>query len=312
MDQRLTTISLFLFFLLVLTINPAYSKPIPIRFCGNLIVIRATVNHQTGNFIIDTGTSNILLNARYFSGEPSDKYFVGITGDLQEMQVTRSTLQIGDLSWKNAYSQIVTMNLIETKAGIPIHGLIGSSLFRKYEVQFNYRAQQIEIHSIKRKKDPSSASPDEPDQSIAFRYKGGTPTISIALNGVKMRVVLDTGAEVNLMDLQTSKQVISDISNSRYRNIGGFGDEIKNRIVIPIPELKIGSLFLDSTDWTVIGSWDDLNYTLSGPKIQGILGHELFSAMKVSIDFRNKVVHLWPYPEEKRINEPAKNNVVLE
>jgi hypothetical protein len=172
-----------LFIFLIFFRPSADSTPIPIKFCGNLVIINATIDNRPRNFILDTGTSNILLNARYFSGEPSDKLFVGITGDLQEMQVSNIDIQIGELRWRNVYSQIVSMNLIEKKAGIPIHGLIGSTIFRKYAVHFDYKGKEIDIFKIDRKNPSLRLQKNPPPQTIEIKYKGGTPSIPIILNG---------------------------------------------------------------------------------------------------------------------------------
>lgn len=298
--------------ILFLSVASSFGNPIPIRFCGNLIVIQATVNNKQGNYIIDTGTSHILLNKRYFSGKPSDQYFVGITGDLQEMHVAESSLQVGDLQWKNVHSQIVSMDLIENKTGIVIHGLIGSSIFRKFAVYFDYQKEQIEVIKVSRKTGDPDLKKGFTNESIALRYKGGTPTIPIVLNGCSLRVILDTGAEVNLMDLTSSKHVISDISHSYYRNIGGFGEDVKNRIVIPIPNLQVGTRYIEDTNWTVIGSWEELNYNLSGPNIQGILGYELFAKMRVCINFRNKEVYLSPHELKENPQEIAGTDITTE
>jgi hypothetical protein len=54
---------------------------IPFQLVNNLIVVQASIDGKRGNFIIDTGSEFMVLNAKYFSGHRDlDGHIRGFSG----------------------------------------------------------------------------------------------------------------------------------------------------------------------------------------------------------------------------------------
>lgn len=74
----------------------AQGQAIPFQMAGKLILIQAEVGGVTGNFIVDTGTSHLVLNAKYFSGPKIEKVFNGVNGETNKLEADYFDVKIGD------------------------------------------------------------------------------------------------------------------------------------------------------------------------------------------------------------------------
>ena len=88
----MTTHKIFAILLIagMITTSIAASSTIPFQLAGKLIIVKATVDGQPGNFILDTGVSKLVLNDRYFEGEPTDKVFTAL---MVRLEIWRSAIR---------------------------------------------------------------------------------------------------------------------------------------------------------------------------------------------------------------------------
>lgn len=284
-----------LFLTLSAQISASSPTQIPFTLVGKMILVKATIDGVEGNFILDTGIRNIVLNSRYFKGSPIDRQFYGINGEVGEMQAGYFQLQMASLHWKGVYAEIISLQHIERLKGKRIHGLIGGHLFRNYALWLDYIEQKMWLQKAPQSWATEFFSADDPSiiEAQGFKYKGGSPCISIDIGGSPYLFSLDTGAESNILDTRFK------VSLSPYYNIDSqtvlysFRKESSEASYTRLYSLQMGKLrcrpmrtsFLNLSEW---------NRVTTGPKVDGILGYEFLHQFKVCIHFKKRMIYFIP------------------
>ncbi|GHA59873.1 aspartyl protease family protein [Pontibacter akesuensis] len=181
---------------------------IPFKLVHNLIVIPARINNSnTLNFILDSGVKNTLITRLDFSdsldlhaankinlqglgeghvieayySEGNNLFMEGIQGDEQAVYVLMEDV----------------FNL-STRMGMPVHGIIGYSIFKNFIVKVNYSSKTLTLY--------------RPDYKIRKKRRAEEYAITIEdtkpyLHGtirqqngdtVKVKLIVDTGASHSL------------------------------------------------------------------------------------------------------------------
>ena len=95
----------------------------------NLILLQASVNGETGNFILDTGIPDLILNAA--EGKPKNRInLYTIEGNQIQGSTRRAQLSIGPWNLKPKLADVIDLSEIEQKLEIPIMGLIGTNFLK--------------------------------------------------------------------------------------------------------------------------------------------------------------------------------------
>lgn len=272
---------------------------IPFQVEGKLIIIEATVDGQKGNFILDTGISELLLNNRYYEGHQTSKRYYGLNGQGGTMELGRPTVQIGEQSWGRVHAQIVPMVAIERSKGIRIHGLMGTEVFKKHTLMIDYSKRELRLYPLDRNGENSSFAQEPlPDEVLAFKYKGGTPLINLHIGGKQLKLALDTGAEVNLFAHKYLDQLASFIKQRRQQRFHGFGNKGQKATFASLSGLQT-TLGEVAEMNTAFANLDHYNRHVIGPKTDGIIGYEFLQQFRVAFNFKKREVYLWE--KEERI-----------
>lgn len=282
-------------FLMVSFNNPLQGSytSIPFQLMGKLIIIQASVDGQLGNFILDTGISDLLLNSRYFEGDQSGERFDGLNGQGGNIELSRPALQIGNQNWGRVNARIIPMSTIERSKGIRIHGLLGTNIFRKFTLLIDYRKNELQLYPLDRKGYNSVfAQGPPPNEVLTFKYKGGTPLIELQVGDMKLKLTLDTGAEVNLFASKYLDELGSLINQRRQQRFYGFGHEGQKATFVSLSGVQTSLREVAEMN-TAFASLDHYNRHVIGPKTDGILGYEFLQQFRVAINFKKREVYLW-------------------
>lgn len=269
--------------------------PIPITFAGKMILVKATIDGVDGNFILDTGIRNVVLNSKYFKGSPIDRQFHGINGEVGEMQAGYFQLKMQAFQWKGIYAEIIPLQHLEQLKGQQIHGLIGGHLFRNYALWLNYSEQEMWLEKAPRNWATTFFSTDSPSliEAQEFKYKGGSPCISLKVGGSPYTFSLDTGAETNILDVRFKTTL------SQYYNIDSqtvlysFPKKASEASYTRLYSLQLGTLHCRPmrTSFLNLNNW---NRVTVGPSVDGILGYEFLQQFKVCIHFKKRTIYFIP------------------
>ncbi|HUR30064.1 MAG TPA: retropepsin-like aspartic protease, partial [Saprospiraceae bacterium] len=189
-------------------INTIY---IPFTLIGHLMIVEGKVNDLTGRFIIDTGSERLLLNKKYLPADLPGRLVtsVGNTGMLEAKEHQVDTLHLDQLTIPNLTAHLVDLNHIETKKNTKILGILGYNVFKDFELFIDFPNSRIVLSRI----DKSGcrldlALPWEiPYDSLTFDLKKHLIVIHTVVNNINLDMILDSGAELNLIDRKVNKKV---------------------------------------------------------------------------------------------------------
>lgn len=272
----------------------AITGTIPFQLNGKFIVVQATVGGKAGNFILDTGTPTLLLNARYYDGEPVDRAFRDISGQTVQVAVTYPAVLIGDHRWKSIYAEVINLQGLEKVLNMAIHGLLGMNLFRHRNLTIDFQKREITLSDKHEKPEILSAVP--PDAVLPLRYKGLLPMIEARIGNQALQLVVDTGAEINLMDKDLINPLKQSLTVNARQTFSGSQRRRQQVTIADVTDLQLGPVSCSpmKTGFIDLGA---INRGLGGPTADGILGYELLSQFRLTFAFHDKVLCLWKIPE---------------
>ncbi|MCO6477034.1 MAG: aspartyl protease family protein [Phaeodactylibacter sp.] len=296
----------FVFFTLYAAIGN--NKPITISFTfsGRLIIVRATANGRPGPFLLDTGSEGLILNQDQFAPRRnSDGRSIDITGNSQAEHSTCADLVLSGLARKCEPARLADISGLEQAVGHSLLGIIGRHCFRKMEIMFDYQRQVITLFPLD-KKGGRLVEPDGrfPLQVISFREKGHLPYVQAEIGRLRLDMVIDCGAEVNLLHHKWGEKAGDHILAERkatLRGVNGEGVEVVN---CRIKNIAIEGISYPPMETFLVKELP-FNPEYSGPSIDGVLGYAFFRQHRLSINYRKRELSIWEIQGAAIIEEPA-------
>ena len=226
-----------------------FKTTIPFTYVSGWIVLEVEIQGKAHNFILDTGSSNLItkefaeeLNSRVLGAEKIED----INDTANSTEYTRlSNIKIGNVDFQNTIAGIVDLNKITEIGCVKIDGFIGSNLMRKAVWDFDFENQLITIVNDESKLD----IPSETIDSKMYIGTAGIPSITLKINGEKvLNNTVDFGnGGTNLLRgdyfvKQRDANLITRYVRGTEKAFGGFGrTEAKTFYQTNIDELKIGN-----------------------------------------------------------------------
>jgi len=119
---------------------------VPFTLTGTLITVRARIDTLEGNFFFDTGSSSLLLNARYFGNRAQMASIGGggVTGKVRMLGSSKAdTFRLDNLTMVELKAGLADLSHLENAKKIALIGLIGCDVFKDYEVLFDYASSLL-------------------------------------------------------------------------------------------------------------------------------------------------------------------------
>ena len=273
---------------------------IPFTRAGNLIIIRAKADTTEGGFILDTGAPNLVLNITYFRNYPAtqsnDAEQSGITGPVAAVVKTNiEKFYLGTIKYAKVEADLVNLGHLETSKNIKILGLVGMAFFKSCEMIIDYEKSLIYLHLINRKEAATYQSDMLTDTSSyntipieIFNDKILTGTV---MAGKKLKLLIDSGAESNVLDSRLPNKVFEDIEITGRIVLRGSGNEKVEALQGDLKNLTIGnrdygkqSFLITNLERTCF-SYDSC--------INGVLGFDFLSLNRVGFNFVKRKMYIW-------------------
>lgn len=270
----------------------ASTQIIPFRISNGLMVIRAKVQGQSGNYIFDTGIPNMVLNARYFSKRSSFSSGYGsrppMNGSSGHGGGYPIRMYLDDLTlWGHA--AIVDLGLIEKSKRMPIHGMLGLHALKRYEVVLDYQKQEIQLYELTRKGDRKGANDLMiPHETVDLHFLEHIPYISAKVNGQDLLMGLDTGTELNVLSEKYLSTVEPKGGTYTHKKLLLLGSTSASAAPIGLTTTQVGHFKLPELE-TIFISLKHLN-ELSGPKIDGLVGLNFLRHFQITLNFKKKKI----------------------
>lgn len=263
---------------------------IPFQFTGRLITIDARIGMVEGHFLFDTGAERLVLNKSYFTADqPGLVAGFGNSGRVDMVQQDEvDSLFLDRLLISNLRAHIVDLSHIETKKNIRLHGILGYQVFKEFEILIDYPSKIITLSRLGKSGDPveNRGTWEQKVDSLHFFLDHHMIVFNGEISGKKLRFMLDTGAEVNLLDRLVGRRVLKNFKILRRMNLTGVG---KNEVEV-LAGLLTGfrcSLQEPKEMHTLLTSLDGINVAFRS-SIQGVLGYEFLFDKRILINYKKE------------------------
>jgi len=291
------------------TQEKSYIHVIPLKRAGNLLLIEATVDSITGDFILDTGAPYPVINSTYFRNQYSGtkQIAAGVGGSaITAEQITIKALSFNGIQLNNLTADIASLSQLENKTKTKILGLMGTSVFAKYMIQLDVNKNQLILFDLDETGNPlatlppdsSASSPlnKKPAINIKFKLCDNKIVVPVDVANKQMNWIFDTGAESNVVDALSSKKILKEFVVLRRINMTGTTGTKQEVFLGYFNQINVGEQAFPMQQTLLVGM-QELNQTCS-VFIDGILGYSFFSQGIVTMNFMTKDFSLYLYLSE--------------
>lgn len=263
---------------------------VPFKLVGNAMFVAASINGQPGTFLFDTGASDLIVNSKYFSGKEERSEIVGLYGEVKTVQhLIAQQIEIAGTKIGKDLALVMDLSALEQVKKLPISGIIGYSVLKEFELQFDFENQQIMLFKQKKK------GKQRPDGSYAtanafdFKMSGHIPYLEMQLGDKLVRMGIDSGSERNILQPQMlDVQQFEPIGVLRLAGISTEGIRQEKGYV---RDVHLGGLSLDKLE-VILADLKSVSAELP-VELHGILGVKFLKDYKVAINYQLRKIYLW-------------------
>lgn len=233
---------------------------IPFKLMNGLIVLEAELNGDVGNYILDTGSSDILINKDIQQGSVTMGN-IGEEGYGEETILKK--LVIGGMIHKDVHAIYTDLSTIEVYLDKTISGILGSKAFSPKSIHIDFDAHTIVIT-------PDRLNPLDFTEYYSLKYQNvrNVPVISLHISNRKYNFIVDTGASTNFID----KSILSDydaIYTGIHKDVVTSYSSELHAYEVNLETVKIGDK--DTTDITFLSMDMDNLKSAFDKDIHGII-----------------------------------------
>jgi hypothetical protein len=283
-----------------LTIFPDSSTFIlPFNRVGNLILLQARADTTEGNFILDTGCPHLVLNITYFRHYlllEAEEERTGITAsDFSVARTQVTDFSIGPMKYFRLKADLANLGNIENSKGVKILGLIGMQLLSSFEMILDYEKNLIYMHRVSRKEASTYRNEMLNDTSayttVPIELVDDRIMLRTELAGKKLRLIIDSGAESNMLDSRLPNKVFENIAITGRMTLSGAGAAKIDVLRGDLNVLIIGNQHFEKLP-VLIANLEKTCFSYGGC-VDGILGFDFLSLRKLGFNFVTNKMFIW-------------------
>lgn len=170
------------------------SEEIPFKLAGGLIIVNAQINDTNGNFIIDTGSSDIIINQQEKTNSKNQTIStLGQDENIGEKHI--ESLSIGSVNLNNIKVLSADLESVEKYVKMSIEGIIGTKTFFPNSIEIDYN---LNVMTISQEEVAEHLSEDM--YVTSFKMNNEVPVIKIMIAGKAYNFILDSGATTHFID----------------------------------------------------------------------------------------------------------------
>ncbi len=295
-----------LFLLLSVTTTNTYcqsqSQPViaPFTLIGNTIFIEIVIDGKPGNFILDTGAPETFLNSAYFKGREipwQGDAVIDINGETSKVShyaIKKMTLSGYPLP--RGYGLVTDLRGLEESKGISIAGIMGYPAFKDLEILIDFDKKHLLLFPLTRKGHRTCATLEYTlVDSFEMKMSGHFPCIIAQVDDQKLRLGLDSGAEINVLNKRIVDKKKLTIQSSRPLVLKGMKKGSKTCEQGSLAGLTIGNWKMEPAK-VAIADLSLLNNELDS-RLDGMLGTPFLMQGKMAINYKQKKLYLWEEAE---------------
>ncbi len=253
--------------------------------------------------MLDTGAGGITIGRKLAEKAGAVKIadtFIGGIGDdgpIRSYLAWIDKITIGSVQFRNCIVVVSTKNSVADEAG-----LIGADVFDKFLVTLDFHDWRLLLSPLPRNPAVTVADSDAPqDRYVAPEMQGFTKfyrfyhdiVVPVVVNDkATANFILDTGADMNIMDLKFAQTVTKATAEDEYR-MKGVSGKVSEVLTGRKAILMFAKMRIESHNLPVF----PLDHTSAseGTEIAGLIGIRTLVQTKMTIDYRDGLVNLEPY-----------------
>lgn len=272
---------------------------IPFKLAGHLIIVQAEVAGQSGNFILDTGSSKLILNARHYEGGQTIQGLTGIgmTGEVEDLRAaTIRDLAIDALQYPRLEADIIDLNHIERKKNIRLLGLLGYNVVENFELMIDFQLKQLTLTTLDRKGNrlDTLAFYEQPTDSLSVTRDQHFLVISGEVAGEKLKLGLDSGAELNLLHNRVKRDILDHFKISQRTHLTGMsGEEELEVIAGKLYRFRSGQQRCSGMR-TLLTNMHTFNRAYR-TRLDGLIGYEFLCVRRTLINYKKKKMYFFQW-----------------
>ena len=269
----------------IATSNILSARFSPFNLVGGLMFVDANFNGESGTYILDTGAPGLILNNQ-IEIEPSESSYIasGLTGNASIDEFTVDEFKILDIVKKDFLAYQMDLAHIEDEILHRFSGLIGSDIFDQSILVLDYKEQ---MWGTVNEVEPALIA-----SSYPFLMQDHFIIISIQVGGDKYSMILDTGAEINILDTDTALQIKkSKMKKIGTTNVQSASREHQTTQSIKLHKFQMGKHTERNQEFSIM-PFDFINDGLDFG-IDGLIGFPFFDGKKLALDFKTGTLHVF-------------------
>jgi hypothetical protein len=265
---------------------------IPFDLVNNHIYANGTIDGKPARFLVDTGGVNLLTpaSAKKFGVAGEGKLAARGVGD-QSVDLSfahAKEVRVGGAALADPVFYIIDLGDLPKVEGVDCDGLVGYEMFRRFGVTIDYEKSELVLT------DPAKFAPPPGAHKVPFELDDRIPIVQGTLDGVPVRVSVDTGSRSSLTmhsPFVREHKLVEKYHAAPDAVIGwGVGGPSRGR------PARLGTLRLGNLE--IPGIAGDL-YTgdkgsFANPDLAGNLGGGVFRRFTVAFDYANKQLYFAP------------------
>lgn len=273
-------------------VNTVY---VPFTMVGQLMMVEAQVDSVRGYFILDTGSERLVLNNKHFKAGIASLPIVsaGNTGLVAAVGSNVDSIKVQLLVLHDLFAHFVDLTHIEVKKNTRIMGIMGYDVFKNFELFIDFPEKRIVLFRLNKtggRIDPTS-SWEKPIDSLSFTMKNHIIQVNAEVNGAKLKMMLDSGAELNLVDRRINRKVLDNFTIIKRVNLSGVGKKEVEVLAGVLKNVRCGNQHVDKMN-TLLTSLDAINASF-GTQLDGVLGYEFLKHRRTLINYTKRKIYFF-------------------
>lgn len=274
---------------------------IPFELVDGLIFVNAIMGGESANFVFDTGAPDLIVNST-FQTDADTLQGLGVGGGISFQNIYIDDFNIGGICKNKFTAYSVDMSHLEELTNRDIKGLIGYAFIKDYELFIDYNNWVITLYK------PNAADmikTVEPIAAIPFVMYNHFPVIQVTIGDQVFNLGLDSGAEVNLIDIEMQGLINEKLMKNKT-NIDLYGvDKTSQRVVSAIVKNSNSNGENFKNMEYLFADISHLNDT-ENRIMDGLLGFPFLSSRTLSINFKDQMVYIWDEMPEALVSAGRK------
>jgi hypothetical protein len=220
----------------------------------------------------------------------------GMTGTVANVARTEvKNFSFGCMKTSAESADLADLGHLENTRGVRILGLIGLSLLLQFEMIIDYENNLLYLHRIAKKETRIYQSAQLSDtatySTVPVEIWNGKLITHTVMSGKKLRLIIDSGAESNVLDSRLPTKIFDNVEIIRRIQLLGAGNKKVDALYGNLNNLMIGNQ--NTGNLPVIITNLEKACMADSYCIDGILGFDFMSLHKIGFNFVNNKMYIW-------------------